>query len=98
MIYLGSKDLAERARALVQVWRTQAETPDDRRKRDLLRIADDTAMCGAYSGRGRRRLRAEARRVADDPANSYCFTLHARWPYSTFRGGKRGRPSRSGLI
>ena len=98
MIYVGGPELAEKARALIQRWRAEALTPEDRRRDQLLGMANVLAESRGYSARARGRLRAAAAEAAADPRKALEFVVRVRQDDGEFRFGKRpGRPSRAGL-
>jgi len=97
-LYIGGAELAERARALICCWREEALTPDDRRRCQLLGMANVLAVSRGYSARARRRLRAAAAEASADPRDALRFVVGVRRDDAEFRAGKRpGRPSKSGL-
>ena len=97
-IYLGDAKMADRSKKLIDEWRDEALTPQDRRKNTLLDMANVLATARGYSARARSRLRAAAEDAAQDPRKALYFTLRVRDDDAAFRFGKRpGRPSQSGL-
>jgi hypothetical protein len=97
-IYLGDGELAEKARALIRRWRAEALTPEDRRRDQLLGMADLLAASRGYAPRARRRLRAAAAEASADPREAWKFVVRVRQDDGEFRFGKRpGRPAKAGL-
>jgi len=97
-IYLGDKSLADRARALIQRWREEAATPEERRRRALLRSWDQLAAACGYSRPGRLRVRKAGQRALGDRVAELRLTHEIRNAYSPLRRGRRpGRPAKSGL-
>jgi hypothetical protein len=97
-IYLGDRPLARLAKALIQQWRDEATTPEERRRRQLLRLYDVTASARGYSKRARKRLREAAIKSLDNPTEALKFAVGLREDHPEIRYGRRpGRPARSGL-
>lgn len=94
----GEEILAEMARDLILQWRAEADTPEDRRRQELLQSYEDTGRARGYSGRALQRLRAAAERAFGDPAAElrFAYAMQTDDPAIHF-GKKTGRPARSGL-
>ena len=98
MVYLGDREMAERARALIHRWRAEALTPEDHRRKQLLGMANILAQSRGYSARARRRLRAAAAEASADPLRAWQFVLRVRRDDGAYQFGRRpGRPSKAGL-
>ena len=97
-IYLGPPELAKKAWKLIQCWRTEAVSPEDRRRRELLGLLGLTAGARDYSRRARRRLRTVAQRAFGDHQAELQLVFGMRDGDKEIRWGKPpGRPARSGL-
>ena len=97
-IYIGPEELARLAQQLIQHWRAEAVTPEDRRRQDLLSLMDLTASLRGYSGRARRRLKATAESVLGDRRAELVLVTMMRGENRRIRLGKPGgRPCKSGL-
>ena len=97
-IYIGPEELARKARELIQHWRAEAVTPEDRRRQDLLSQMDLIASLRGYSGRARRRLKATAESILGDRRAELVLVMMLRGDNRRIRLGKPGgRPCKSGL-
>ena len=74
-IYLGASEMAERARSLISRWRAEAMTHDDRRRQQLLEMANTLAESRGYSARAHGRLRAAAAEASADPRKALEFVV-----------------------
>ena len=97
-IYLGPQELAKKAWKLIQCWRTEVVSPEDRRRRELLGLLGLTAGARDYSRRARRRLTTVADRAFGDPHAELQLVFGMRDDDKEIRWGKPpGRPAKSGL-
>jgi hypothetical protein len=95
-IYLGDADMAERTRELLQQWREERITPQERQQQARLQALDETAVALGFSGGARQRLKKAAQAAADDPRAM--LDLVYSHPFEKIRkGGRPGRPGGSGL-
>ncbi len=98
-IYVGGAALAERARALIRIWREETLTPVDRVKRDILKLADVRGELAGLSGRARKRLRAANVEGLQDPFR-LCAMAFGAFPVfdPRIRNGRLGgRPPKSAM-
>ena len=97
-IYLGSPGLAKKAWKLIQSWRTEVVSPEDRRRRELLGLLGLTAGARDYSRRACRRLKTAAERAFGDHHAELQIVYGLRNDDREIRWGKPpGRPAKSGL-
>lgn len=97
-IFLGNDDFADQARALIEHWRREAVSPEDRRRQQLLSLWEATASVRRFSGRAIRRVRAAAREALGDWQAELQLTNDLMDSGSSLSRGKPpGRPARSGL-
>ena len=95
---MGPPGLAKKAWKLIQCWRTEAVSPEDRRRRELLSLLGLTAGARDYSRRAHRRLKTAADRAFGDHRAELQIVYGMRNDDSELRWGKPpGRPSKSGL-
>lgn len=97
-IYIGPAVLAKRAQTLIEKWREEAVTPEERRRRSLLRTWDETAQAFGFSHMARDRVRAAGQLALGNPAAELRLTYEIRDPTSPLRRGRPpGRPAKSQL-
>ena len=97
-IYLGPPELAKKAWKLIQCWRTEAVSPEDRRRRELLGLLGLAAGARDYSRRAHRRLKTAAERAFGDHHAELQLVFGMRDGDKEIRWGKSpGRPAKSGL-
>jgi len=97
-IYLGSHEIARRAESLIEQWREELVTPEERHLRDLQRQCGLFASARGYSGRAKVRLRKAVESTANDPVAQLKLVVSLRDDDCQIRSGKKpGRPRRSGL-
>ncbi len=97
-IYLGPQEFARKAWKLIQCWRTEAVSPEDRRRRELLGLLGLTAGARNYSRRARKRLGSAAERAFGDHRAELQLVYGMGDDDQEIRWGKPpGRPAKSGL-
>ncbi len=97
-VYLGGESMARKAKALIQAWRDEAMSPEDRRRAKLLALYDLTARHRGYTCRARGRLRKAAVKAFGNPHEELRFASALGEDEPAIRDGRPpGRPARSGL-
>jgi len=97
-VYIGSDELADRTRALIQRWRKDAVTEDQRHQDRVMADYLRMARARGYSARASRRLEKAARKSFTDPRKALRLAIQLRRDDADIRLGKPpGRPRRSAL-
>ncbi len=95
-IYLGDEAIAECARELIERWRREQITPEERRHQQTLKLLDVSALALGFSRPARKRLQVAAEAARDDPRTMLSIVRSHPDPAVAF-GQRGGRPSKSGL-